>query len=110
MKLSRKGFTLVEIITVVAIIGLLAVLAIPNFLKAREVALKNICIANLRQIRNAVELWATEESKQLGDIPEMSDLVPVNIKRWPSCGGLPYEIPAIGEDPQCPQNEEGHVL
>jgi len=110
MKLNKKGFSLVEIITVVGIIGVLATLAIPNFLKAREIALRNICTANMRQIRNTVELWATEESKQPGDVPEMSNIVPVYIKRWPSCGGDPYEIPAVGEDPTCPQHKEGHVL
>src|SRR5688500_1271092 len=63
---KKAGFTLVEIMIVVAIIGLLAAIAIPNFVKARTTAQKNACINNLRQIDGAKEQWALEEKKAAG--------------------------------------------
>ena len=64
---SKAGFTLVEIMIVVAIIGLLAAIAIPNFVKARENAQLNSIFNNLRIIEGAKDQWALENKKGTGD-------------------------------------------
>ena len=75
MKISRTaGFTLVEIMIVVAIIGLLAAIAIPNFLRARSTSQQNACINNLRQIDGASQQWALEKGKTSTDTPADTDV------------------------------------
>ncbi len=108
---NRKGFTLVEIMIVVAIIGLLAAIAIPNFVKARETAQANACINNMRQIESAKEQWALEKGKTTGDAI-VADEVGLYIKGgMPTCpGGGTYTYGAVGTDITCSLSGKGHVL
>lgn len=57
---ENKAFTLVEIMIVVAIIGLLIAIALPNFVKARNTARLNLCKNNLRLIGHGLEQWRVE--------------------------------------------------
>jgi prepilin-type N-terminal cleavage/methylation domain-containing protein len=77
IKTNRKaGFTLVEIMIVVAIIGLLAAIAIPNFVRARESAQLNSIANNLRLLEGAKEQWALEGKKATTDPVTTTDLMP----------------------------------
>jgi prepilin-type N-terminal cleavage/methylation domain-containing protein len=79
-----KGFTLVEIMIVVLIIGILMAIAVPNFLKARQSSRQKTVISNLRQIDGAKERWAMETGKINGDVCSgAGDLVPDYIKLYP---------------------------
>ena len=103
MSKKNQGFTLVEIMIVVAIIGLLAAIAIPSFVKARNTSQQNACINNLRQIDGGKEQWAMADKKSDGN-----EVVTATVDEYikggttPKCpGGGTYTYGNVGSNPGC---------
>jgi len=119
MKTSRKlGFTLVEVMVVVAIIGLTAALTLPNFSRAGTVSQKNACISNLYQIQGAINQWALETKSPPGTPVQYSNISGYfrNSLICPSGGtnfSSSYTITDTATQPVCrrvPTGSQAHVL
>src|ERR1043166_3199282 len=96
MKIStsrNQGFTLVEIMIVVALIGMLAAIAIPSYVKARDNSQLQACVNNLRQLDGAAQTWALENKKSSTSSYTMSSLKP--YIKLTSAGNIP-DCPAGG--------------
>ena len=115
--MKKQGFTLVEIMIVVLIIGLLAAIAIPNFIKARKTTQMNACIDNLRAIEGAIE-QALMSGTPAANLKNDGVLFGADayIKVKPVCPSTKtaYTIPTDGTRPVCPNSDVNpgyeHVL
>src|SRR5213083_3348904 len=87
---KREGFTLVEIMIVVAIIALLAAIAVPGFLRARKRSQASKIINDLRLIDSAVDQYAIETAKKTGD--------PVAVSDWTNYLKKDTNLYATGQD------------
>jgi prepilin-type N-terminal cleavage/methylation domain-containing protein len=117
-RFPTAGFTLVEIMIAIAIIGLLAGISIPNFLKARSVAQADTCISHLREIDTATQEWALENKKNEHQAVIYADILPY-LKGNMTCptGGSSfldsYNLTVVSEKPTCRKVTTGdrpHVL
>ena len=96
---KKRGFTLIEIMIVVAIIGLLAGIAIPNFVKARMVSQTNACTNNLRLMSETCDLWAIDQKQPAGTAFNMGNLLPyLKGSNAPVCpAGGAYSMGNVGD-------------
>lgn len=103
---KNKAFTLVEIMIVVAVIGIILAIAMPAFLRAREVSRARACQENLAKIEGAIIMHATEKKLQQSSPVEFSDLVKDEgtgyLKRVPTCpANGEYTITTVAAAPTC---------
>lgn len=104
MKTRNDGFTLVEIMIVVTIIGLLATMAMPAYVRARGNSQESVCLNNLRIIQTAKSQHIWDNKRVNGDIIVPSHLDPYLKKSFSSYiepSGGTYAVRAVGENPIC---------
>ncbi len=111
---NTAGYTLVELMIAVIIIGILASIALPNYYKTRIGTRKSICVNNLRQIEAATDRWVFEHDIDEGYnvAAEDEEAIYSYLKNGrPVCPSKgTYTIAAIGSYPQVTCNIEGHAL
>jgi prepilin-type N-terminal cleavage/methylation domain-containing protein len=85
--MKQRGFTLVEIMIVVLIIGILLTIAVPGWMKMRRTTHEKACWSGLRMIDDAKQQWSMDTNQETGATPTEADLSPEYIKTWPTCDG-----------------------
>jgi prepilin-type N-terminal cleavage/methylation domain-containing protein len=107
MRKSRTGFTIVELMILLAIIGILVMIATPYYIKYAKSARKSACITNMKKIEGAVML-----AKMSGiATPVLADIVgpTSHLKEMPTCpsNDQPY---TVIDPPTCPSGDTTHVI
>ena len=107
--LADRGFTLIEIMIVVLIVGIVTAIAVPNFMQSRAVSRKTACLENLRLIESAKDQFAMAKSLPQDAIVYWPDIVPNYLKTSPQCptGGT-YNLNPVGTDASCSLGTLGH--
>lgn len=98
---KRNGFTTIEFMVVVLVIGILVAIGSPQFVKARESSRARTCASGLRQLDSAKAQWALEHNKKETETPTQAEVM-AYLKVYPECpsGGV-LTINAVGQAPTC---------
>src|SRR5436189_6270838 len=112
---QQYGFTLIEIMIVVLLVGMLAAIAVPNFIKSRTSAQTNVCINNLRAIDYAIQQWALEQKKASNAPVQFTDISSYlrNVVNCPAGGASfsdSYLISVVGVEPICQRVPGSHLM
>ncbi len=110
---TTRAFTLIEVMIVVAIIGILVSIAVPGFMQARTRSQAGVCIESQQSVTNIVTQWALDEKKSTGALPGEGDLFGPGsyMDRHPQCpvGKLDIAIPAVNDFAVCPNGLIDHA-
>jgi prepilin-type N-terminal cleavage/methylation domain-containing protein len=116
-KARSEGFTLIEMMIVVALIGLLSVVAIPHWVRARTTSQTNACINNLRQIAGATQQWALDNRQGSGASVQPEEVLPYmkSAVVCPAGGtndtfGGTYSVTYVSNAPICRIVPTVHIL
>ena len=109
---GHLAFTLVEIMIVVAVIGVLVAIALPNFIKSRNSARVKACMRNLRVMDGAKAQWALDERKTTTAVPLTTEIAPyLHDQRIPECpANGTYRMRSLTRYPACTLSSQGHTL
>lgn len=114
---SQKAFSLVEMMTVIALIAIVLAIALPSYVASTRTSKKIICINNLKQIDTAIDQWANDYNMVLGTVPdtqaEEEEIYSYIKGGKPKCpAGGTYTIYRVGDNPQvrCSLESNGHSL
>lgn len=105
------AFTLLEIMIIAAVIGIMAMIAVPNFLKARTTAQQKVCIKQLHSLSESKQQWAFENRRPPTAIPTVAQLQAYyGRNRMPVCPSRgTYTLRRVSREPTCSRAALGHT-
>lgn len=102
---GKRGFTIIEIMVTVMVIGVLVAVVFQVLIKGRQTAQKNACISNLKQIQGAIQVWANDTGAPANATFTTADICDSYLKVWPREGAASYPVPSsVIDTPVCPNS------